>query len=70
MVKLTQKQGPCISTLPIYFSCPYCNKRLVLFHMNPVLCVYCSQKLKIKYMDLCKSFKYRIEYHFNITLPF
>ena len=70
MVKFTQKQGPCITTFPTYFSCPHCNKQLTLLHINPVLCNYCSRKLKIKYIDLRESLKYRVQYHFNYILPF
>ena len=70
MVKFTQKQGPCITTFPIYFLCPYCDKQLALFHTNPVLCSYCSQRLRIKYKDLCKSSEYKVQYHFNRNLPF
>ena len=73
MIKLIQKQGPCITAFPTYFTCPHCNKQLVLFHTDPVLCGYCSKKLEIKYRSLCKLLEYRIQYHFNYKnfgLPF
>lgn len=67
MLKFTQEQRKDVAyTSPINFLCPSCNRQISMLHVNAIMCYRCLHVFKIKYFDLCKDIKYRINYHLNL----